>query len=284
MLCSRVRRRLVCGAPVLVAGIAAPWVVRSQELLAGEWMIAISEGTSGTQSSLEVMSRYEDLVAYIGRAVNRKLRFFLARDFEMLEDGIRRNAYPLVLARPSDYPARAVRDHGYQLVTTVRGGGYIRFIVPGDSPLKGVQDLRGRRIAFPEGISYAARVATATLRDNGIDIRQEKSVQYFRDQAAIGFTLESKLADVGAVMSYSGVGRDWEKKGGKVLLDGPKQPYMPMVASPRVAVQDIVALRGALVTLDQSASGRTILQRVGVPGFESRDARDLHALLNWLGT
>lgn len=277
------RRRLLRGLPLLAAGIAAPWIARAQDSAAGEWMIAISEGTSGTQSSLEVMARYEDLVAFIGRAVNRKVRFFLARDFEMLEDGMKRNAYQLVLARPSDYPARAVRDYGYQLVTTVRGGGNIRVIVTKDSPLKSVQEIRGKRIAFPEDISYAARVATATLRDNGVDIRKEKSVQFFRDQAAIGFTLESKLADVGAVMSYSGVGRDWEKKGGRVLLDGPKQPYMPLVASPRVAVADIITLRNALIGLDQSPNGRAILQRVGVPGFESRDAKDLLTLLSWLG-
>jgi ABC-type phosphate/phosphonate transport system substrate-binding protein len=83
----------------------------------------------------------------------------------MLEQGVNRRAHHLLLARPSDYPARALRDRGCQLVVTTRGDGYIRFIVPKDSPLKSVAELRGRRIAFPEDILYAARVASATLRD-----------------------------------------------------------------------------------------------------------------------
>jgi ABC-type phosphate/phosphonate transport system substrate-binding protein len=209
--------------------------------------------------------------------------FFLARDFEMLEDGVRRHAYQLVLARPSDYPARAIRDRGYQLVTTTSGDGFVRFIVPKNSPLKSLREASGKRIAFPEDISYAARVAAATLRDIGVDIRKEKSVQYFRDQAAIGFVLEAGLADVGAVMSYSGVGRDWEKKGGRVLLDGPRQPYMPLVASPKVSAQEIAQVRAALLALDQSPAGQAVLKRVGVGGFEQRDPGDLARLLQWLG-
>jgi hypothetical protein len=58
---------------------------------------------------------------------------------------------------------------------------------------------------------------------------------------------------------------------------------MPLVASPRVAVADILTLRNALIGLDQSPNGRAILQRVGVPGFEGREARDLLTLLSWLG-
>lgn len=277
------RRKLLLAALGALGGAPAVAQDAAPAAAAGEWLIAVSEGTSGSQSTLEVMARYEELVRAIGRAVNRKVSFFLARDFEMLEDGVRRQAYHLVLARPSDYPARAMRDRGYQLVVTTRGDGYIRFIVPKDSPLKSVREVSGRRIAFPEDISYAARVATATLRDNGIDIGREKSVQYFRDQAAIGFVLEAGLADVGAVMSYSGVGRDWEKKGGRVLLDGPRKPYMPMVASPRVSAQELAQLRAALIALDQTPAGQATLKRIGIGGFEPREPGELIALLKWLG-
>jgi ABC-type phosphate/phosphonate transport system substrate-binding protein len=107
-------------------------------------------------------------------------------------------------------------------------------------------------------------------------------VQQFRDQAAIGFVLDAKLADVGAVMSYSGVGREWDKKG-RVLLDGPRQPYMPLVASPKVTAAELAQLRAALVTLDQTPAGQAILMRIGIPGFETRALKDLISLLNWLG-
>jgi phosphonate transport system substrate-binding protein len=277
------RRQLLLAGIGTLCGARTAAQEAAPAAAAGEWLIAVSEGTSGSQSTLEVMARYEELVRVIGRAVNRKVGFFLARDFEMLEDGVRRQAYHLVLARPSDYPARAMRDRGYQLVVTTRGDGYIRFIVPKDSPLKSVREISGRRIAFPEDISYAARVAAATLRDNGIEIGREKSVQHFRDQAAIGFVLEAGLADVGAVMSYSGVGRDWEKKGGRVLLDGPRKPYMPMVASPRVSAQELAQLRAALVALDQTPAGQAALKRIGIAGFEPREPGDLIALLKWLG-
>jgi hypothetical protein len=39
----------------------------------------------------------------------------LVREFSSLEDGMKTGAFDFVFARPSDYPARGIRDHGYHL-------------------------------------------------------------------------------------------------------------------------------------------------------------------------
>jgi ABC-type phosphate/phosphonate transport system substrate-binding protein len=195
---------------------------------------------------------------------------------------MRAGAYDFVLARPSDYPARGVRDYGYRLVVTTQPEGHVVFIVGKDSPLKTIADVRGKHLALPEQAAYMGRVASATLRDQGIDVKAEKA-SFHRDQEVIGYAVENGLAEVGAVASYSRVAREWEKKGGRFLFRGPSKPFMPLVAGKALTEQDVAKLRAALLAMDKSEDGKAILKRVGVKGFEQRDTQDLLDLLKWLG-
>jgi len=60
------------------------------------------------------------------------------------------------------------------------------------------------------------RIARAVMRDNRISLETEQ-VRNMGDQAAIGWSLEERFFDVGVVSSTSGVARNWEKNGGRVL-------------------------------------------------------------------
>lgn len=277
-------RRFV-SALVLVAGLAAMTQAAAQGARAGSdrLVFAVSEGTSGAQDATEVMLKYEDFVAFVSKTIGRRVVFYLARDFSSLEAGMREGRLDFVMARPSDYPARGIRDYGYSLVATTKGDGYVAVIVDKDSPIKAMADLSGKRLALPQDISYMGRMATAFLRDNKIDVKSEPSISYHRDQAVIGYAVEQKMADAGLVASYSNVARNWEKKGGRVIARGPLQPYMPIVAARTVSADEVAKLRRALLGMDKADDGRAILKRIGVPGFEERDPQDLLKLLRWLG-
>lgn len=267
---------------VAVLAILLPGATDAQQTKK-QLILAVSEGTSGAQDSGDVLNKYADFVALLQRVLGRPVAVVLARDFGMLEKQMKHRAYDFVLARPSDYPARGVRDYGYSLVTITRGDGHAVFIVRKDSPLKDLGDLRGKAILLPEKAAYMSRVAVATLRDNGIDVAKEPAVQYQRDQAVIGYAVENGLADVGAVASYSGVAKNWEKKGGRILFRGSNRPYQPLIASPNVPHQDVEKLRAALVGLDQNEEGRLLLRRLGFAGFTQGREEEMLDLLKWLG-
>ena len=90
-------------------------------------------------------------------------------------------------------------------------------IVPKGSDLKSIQEVKGKRIALPEQIAYMSCFCVAALRDQGIQFGQE-NVQFVREQAAVGFYLDNKFADVGGVASYSRAGRDSCKKTAETSL------------------------------------------------------------------
>ena len=246
-------------------------------------IFAISEGTSGGIDAGEALIKYQPLVEVISKALNADVSMVLARDFAKLEESMQKQSYDLVMARPSDYPARGIRDYKYAPVATANPDGMCTFIVNKDSPLKKIEDAKGQRIVLPEQVAYMSRFCRAELRDRGINVANEK-VQYMREQDTVGFAIEGGMADVGGVASYSGVARNWEKKGHRVLHRSVKQPYFPLIAGPKISPAQVAQMKAALAQLDKSEDGKKVLANIGIQGFvPTSDDKRLLDLLRWLG-
>jgi ABC-type phosphate/phosphonate transport system substrate-binding protein len=268
-----VRRLIVAVAGLLIAA-AAP--------AQSDFILAVSEGTSGGLDHARVIAKYGGLAEAIGRASKRKVQVVFAREFASLEDGIRTGRFDFVLARPSDYPARAMRDQGYQFVASARPDGHCLIITGKDSPLKTLAQAKGARWAIPEQVSYMSKFCAAELRDNGIIVAREK-VQYVREQGAVPFYIDNKIADVGAIASYSGPAKTLEKTGHRVLHKSGAQPYFPLVAGKRVSAEQVRAIQAELTALPQSEAGQAVLKTVGIQAFDTSSGERLRKLLDWLG-
>ncbi len=244
-------------------------------------ILAVSEGTSGGLDHAQVIAKYRGVAEVIGKAVRKNINVVFAREFQALEDGMKSGRYDLVLARPSDYPARGLRDYGYHYVASAKPDGQCYLVVPKDSPIKTLADAAGKRFVMPEQVAYMSRFCRAELRDRGIDLDQQK-VQYVREQGAVAFYLEYKFADVGGLASYSGVTKKWEKDGHRVLHKSVAQPYFPLVANRRIAGADIAAIQKALLELPNDEAGQAVLKTIGVKGFDAGTEQRLRDLLKWL--
>ena len=156
------------------------------------------------------------------------------------------------------------------------------FIVRKDSPLRSIADVKGKSIVTPDQYSNIWRVANAMLRDNKISMANEK-VRTMHDDAAIGWSLESGFFDVGVINSISGVGRTWEKNGGRVIARSPDLPNMPLIASPELTAAQVAKLRAALLALNSNESGQAVLKRIGLTGFRETSSQEFLDFLKWLG-
>lgn len=249
---------------------------------AKEWTLAVSEGTSGGIDAAEAVAKYEPLARLIEKATGRKVLVVLAREFKRLEATMKTGGYDFVMARPSDYPARGLRDYGYQFVSTMKPDGRCYIVVQKDSPLKNVSELKGKRLLFPENISYMAKFCRAELRDRGIDVARE-NVKYLREQEAVAWSIQSGLADAGALASYSGVGKNWEKNGGRILHQSQPQPYFPLIANKAIGGADIAKIQAALKQAEGTEEGAQMLAKMSVKGFDVDGGKRVLDLLNWLG-
>lgn len=245
-------------------------------------VLAINEGAAGNLAATDIVFRYEEFTQVVEKALRTPVTLVAVRNGKELRQGVASDTYTLVMSRPADILAEAVRDHGYQAVVAAKDPAYAIFIVTKDSPLKTIADIKGKSMVTPDRYAYMWRIANAMMRDNKLSLENEK-VRYMSDQAAIGWSMEGGFFDVGVVSSASAAGRTWVKNGGRVLARSPEMLNMPVIASPKVSPAQIEKLRAALVSLDSTESGTAILKQMGVTGFREASAQNFLDLLKWLG-
>ncbi len=185
-------------------------------------------------------------------------------------------------ATETDVPAEAIRDFGYQAIAMAKEPSQTLFIVPKTSRLKSIADVKGKTIVTPDQYSNMWRVANAMLRDSNIIMANEQ-VKAMRDQAAIGWSMENSFYDVGVINSVSGVARSWEKNGGRVLARSRELPNMPFIASPEVTEEQVAKLRVAVIALDTTDSGKAVLKKIGLTGFQAANSKVFLDFLAWIG-
>lgn len=244
-------------------------------------VLAISEGTSGGIDHGRVIAKYGSFANVIGESIKRRVSVVLVREFAQLEEGMKTGRFDLVMARPSDYPARGMVNYGYRYVAHAKPDGQCWIGVPKNTSLKQLNEAKGKRWVFPEQAAYMTKFCTAELRDQGIDLSKEK-VTYVREQSTIGSYLENGLADVGGFASYSGLAQQWVKAGHVVIHRSVSQPYFPLVAKKTLKPSDVQAIQTQLTTLETQSMGPDILQSIGIVGFDTTGERRLRELLAWL--
>src|SRR5437667_9663059 len=248
----------------------------------GRVVLAINEGASGSLTAMDVVFRYEEFKPVVENALGAPVTLVAVRSTKELRNAVASGAYTLVMSRPADVLAEAIRDHGYQAVVTAKEPAYALFIVNKDSPLKTIADIKGKKIVTPDRYAYMWRIANAMMRDNRLSLEKEQ-VRFMGDQAAIGWSMEGRFFDVGVVSSTSGVGRTWEKNGGRVLARSREVPNTPIIASQKISPAQIQRLRAALVALESTGSGAGILKKMGINGFRETSSQTFLDLLKWLG-
>ena len=276
--------RRICVGLLCVAALSASAGAFAQKAAGKreQLIFAINEGGSGNLDATEILLRYEEFIRIVEKAIGARLILVAVRDIQVLQRSLETSAYAFVLSRPADMLAQAVRDYGYTPVAVSREPAYCLFIVPKDSPLKSISDVRGKRIVTPDRYAYMWRVAFAMLRDNHIAMGRE-NVRSMRDQAAIAWSMENSFFDVGIVASFSPAGRTWEKKGGRVIATSPEVPNTPVIASKKVSAAQVARLSETLIALDSTEEGKAVLKKINVAAFKPTSTKVLIDLLNWLG-
>jgi ABC-type phosphate/phosphonate transport system substrate-binding protein len=244
-------------------------------------VLAVSEGTSGGIDNATAQAKYRGLAELIGKTLQKPVTILFVREFSDLDQGMKEQQFDIVMARPSDYPARGVREFGYYFIATAEPSGHCELIVPDNSPLKNVKELQGKYFALPEKQAYMTHFCTAALRDQGIRL-EPTHVYYVREQNAIPFALDNKMADVGGVASYSGVYRKLRQSGKRVLFESVAQPYFPVIASRALSAEQRKALQALLVNLKSTSEGQEELERLSITGFVTTEEAKFNKLLDWL--
>jgi phosphonate transport system substrate-binding protein len=178
-------------------------------------------------------------------------------------------------ALPNPYHAVKARDWGYHVIAKMGDDERFRgiFIVRKDSPVKRVEDLRGKVVSYPAPTALAAAMMPQLyLQNHGIDVETEITNTY------VG-THNSSIMN--AYLGQSAAGATWpvawqafEKANPKeasdlyVIWQTPKLIQNAIVVRNDVKPEVRIRVQQLLATLHQSDAGRALLANIDTENFE----------------
>lgn len=176
----------------------------------------------------------------------------------------------------------AKNAQGYE--TIVRNGEILLIgilVTRTDSGIDSVEDLRGRRIAFPSPNAFAAALyMRALLRESeGIDFTP---VYVGTHSNAFRQTLRGRTAATGTVRRAWAKETDEVRSTLKVIYETPGRAPHPIAVHERVPAAIRQAVLEAILELDKTSEGRALLEPVflspAVEAVYERDYLPLHSL------
>ena len=245
--------------------------------------LAVNEGVTYYVTPSEIREKYKELSDLLGKQLKTTVRVVPVDQYPVLRKGLDEQQYELAFVHPAHHSLMSMRDGKYRLVVLTKGytDYKARFFVMKDAPFKQPGDMKGKRIGMPDPDSITAVITRATLRDLGIDTAKAE-IRTTRYQDAVPFFVENGFSDVG-VTGSGAVVKQWQEKGGAVLLESKGVPIKHMIASTKMSDADVEKVRAVMLGLDKSEVGQKILAKLGYKGYEAGDPQQLAALTKWLG-
>ena len=244
--------------------------------------LAVNEGVSYHSTVLEIRDKYKDLTTLLSKALNREVKIVPVDYYDKLRKGLDEQKYDLAMVHPAHVSLASLESGKYRLLALTKGYTDYRahFLVPGNSAIKSLADLKGKRIVTPDQDSITAVIARATMRDAGIK-GENSEIKTVKFQDAVPYFLSNGYADVGVVGSAA-VAREWQAKGGKVFYESKPVPIKHIIASSRLSGEEVDKIRTALVGLENNEPGQKILKQIGQKGFTPSDEKQLAGFGRWL--
>ena len=248
-----------------------------------ELTLAVNEGVTYYVTPQEIREKYKDLAALLGKTLKTTVKIVPVDQYPALRKGLDEQQYDLAFVHPAHHSLVSLRDGKYHLVALTKGYTEYRarFFIKKDAPIKQAADIKGKRIGMPDPDSITAVITRATLRDLGVDSAKAE-IRTTRYQDAVPFFVENGFSDVG-VTGSAAVIKQWQEKGGAVLVESKPVPIKHMIASSKMSEKDVHKVRELMLSLDKTDAGQKILANIGYKGYESGDEQQLAVLAKWLG-
>ena len=244
---------------------------------ARDTVLAVNEGTTYQElDSVPFSERYKPLADLLSWELKRPVKVVQVDKYDKLEKGLADESYDMAFVHPAHIALRAVKGGAYQGLCTAKGytNYRARVLVPKDSALKSMADLRGRKFAVPSLDSITTVMFVATLRQMHVP-QPEKQLTATRYQDAVPFMVTQGFVDAG-VTGSDAVAKDWTGKGGRILGESKPIPIKQFLVSKQLAEAERARLRALMLDLASHEEGRAALARIGMSGFVPWDANTMN--------
>ncbi|GHX60287.1 phosphate/phosphite/phosphonate ABC transporter substrate-binding protein [Vibrio cholerae] len=236
------------------------------------WASPLSFGVVPQQSPEELAKRWVPILENLSETTGFSIEFHTASTIPEFEQRVLNGEYDLVYMNPYHYTFFH-QQPGYVALAKQKDQklqGII--VVTQESPIKSIQDLDGKSLAFPSPAAFAATIIPqALLKKEGINIES----QYVSSHDSVYLNVAN-----GFFVAGGGIKRTFNNAPKaitsqlRILWESPSFTPHAFAYHPRLHSDQVSAVQNALVNLDQTEKGRLQLKAIGFSGIEAAQDSD----------
>jgi len=236
----------------------------------GTLRVALAVGLSPTQS----IARYQTLTAYLSEKLNRPVELVQKKTYKEVDDLIEEGKVDIAFVCSSSYVI-GHEKFGERLVAVpiTNGSPYYQSVIIANitADVQKWAQLNDRSFAFVDPQSTSgALYAMSKIKEHG-GLNYFKSYIYTYGHSNSIAAVRDHLVDAAAVDSYtlaSTLANSPQLTNIIRIIDtSPEYANNPVVASPRLDEQTLLAVQTALLNMDKNSSGQDALKTAGYDRF-----------------
>ncbi len=202
---------------------------------------------------------YAPIGQNFGRALGREVVFRSKSNFEQFAAELKQRTYDIAFVQPFDYVV-AHDEYGY--LPLARRGETLaaQFMVRPDSPLKSIQQLRGKKIGLPPDTAAISHLVKLALARAGVRPDRDVKIRHFRTHDSCLQQLVIGSIDTCGSAPYPV--RFFQSKWNvelRVLSETFVIPHSLFVVHKRVPIKEREILLRTILSWPQSEEGRALL-------------------------
>lgn len=231
-------------------------------------------------STEKLIARFGPMADYLSKEIGIPIRLVTAPDFSsFLQRSNTGKRYDIMFTAPHMYYI-SQRKAGYKAIVRVAAHDMKAIIVvPENSGIKTIQDLKGKTLSTTDSIALATLMIKAHLVKAGIDWEKDLKLIYTPSHNASLVSAYKNITDAGSLMipPYKRAKKEI-KKSMRVVSTTDGSPHMPLAVSSTLDKMTVTKIKNSLVNLKSSKEGKALLKHLRWPGFVSVEPKEYDKL------
>ena len=222
----------------------------------------------------ELEDIFAPFAASIGQALGREVQFHSAVSYLNFMERADALQYDVAFVQPFDYVRLSEQFH-YTPLAVVGERLFAVIVVKQDSPIRSVEELKGKTIAMPPQVAAISRLAVNYLKQNHLVPGETINVTYHRSHSACLQQVLIGAADAcAAAMTPIQFIQQRMKVQFHEIARTQEIPNTLFVASPKVSAADRGVILKTITSWANTESGKNMLKRARMKPFVAIDDKE----------
>lgn len=211
---------------------------------------------------------FAPIASVLGIAVEKPVLFSTSSSYQQFMRKLEEQHFDVAFVQPFDY-VKIAKPQGYVPLAGRTGELNALLVTMPESPIKSVQQLRGKMVALPPISAAVSHLTKKYLADQGLQAGNDYQIKWTRSHMSCMHQVLISEADVCATGLPPLSLFNKKRKVSLRVVDKTKPPipYPLFVVHSRVALQDRNKMLAMILSWSQSDNGESLLKKLNFNGF-----------------